>query len=61
MPKDEQEIETGSELDLAIERALAAANFRAGAATDAATSFVVEVSEPSAAEAGDIDGPDGDL
>ncbi|WP_173922487.1 hypothetical protein [Agromyces sp. Marseille-P2726] len=53
-------VEPGSETDLAIERALEAANLRAGDSATS-TSAVVEGWEPSAAEAGDIGGAvDGD-
>lgn len=54
---DDRVIESGSDTDLAIERALEAANLRAGDATT--TAVVVEDWEPSAVEAGDV-GADGD-
>lgn len=53
---DDPVIEPGSDTDLAIERALEAANLRAG---DATTTVVVGDWEPSAVEAGDV-GADGD-
>lgn len=53
-------IEPGSDADLAIERALEAANLRAGDSLGTSTAVVAEP-EPSAAEAGDIGaGFDGD-
>lgn len=57
MTIDDRGAESGSETDLAIERALEAANLRAGGATT--TAEVVEDWEPSAVEAGDV-GADGD-
>lgn len=49
---------SGSPMDLAIERALEAAELRAG---DALSATVHVVAEPSAAEAGDVGGAfDGD-
>ena len=57
MTTDHRGAEPGSDTDLAIERALEAANLRAGDATT--TAVVVEDWEPSAAEAGDT-GADGD-
>ena len=57
MTNDDRGVEPGSDTDLAIERALEAANLRAGDATT--TAVVVEDWEPSAAEAGDA-GADGD-
>ncbi|WP_309127462.1 hypothetical protein [Microbacterium sp.] len=60
MSTDDQVIEPGSGVDLAIERALEAANLRAGDAP-AAAAVIVEVRHPSAAEAGDFDAAaDGD-
>ena len=55
MTTDDGEIAPGSEAELAIERALEAANLRAGGATATTTSAaaIAEV-EPSAAEAGDV-------
>lgn len=50
-------IEPGSAIDLALEEALRAASLRAGGANSA---VVAEQPEPSAAEAGDLDGADGD-
>jgi hypothetical protein len=52
MPIDDQDIRPGSELDLAIERALEAANLRAGGADSASAALSVEDWEPSAVEAG---------
>ncbi|GAA1830172.1 hypothetical protein [Agromyces salentinus] len=53
--------ELGSDADLAIERALEAANLRAGGSPATSTAEVAEDREPSAAEAGDIaGGVDGD-
>lgn len=57
MTTEHRGAELGSDTDLAIERALEAANLRAGDATT--TAVVVENWEPSAAEAGDA-GADGD-
>lgn len=57
MTTDDRAIEPGSETDLAIERALQAANLRPGDATTAAV--VVEDWAPSAAESGEA-GADGD-
>ena len=54
-------VEPGSETDLAIQRALEAANLRAGDSLGATTASVVDGREPTAAEAGDLDGAgDGD-
>jgi hypothetical protein len=51
----------GSELHLAIQRALETANLRAGDSLGTSTAAVVEDFEPSAAEAGDAAaGFDGD-
>lgn len=53
--------ELGSDVDLAIERAMEAANLRAGGSLDTSTAEAAAQSEPSAAEAGDIGGGiDGD-
>jgi hypothetical protein len=61
MTLDDHEIESTSETDLAIERALEAANLRAGDSLGSSTASVFEEWEPSAAEAGDIGaGIDGD-
>lgn len=61
MRDDEHPIEPGSDIDLAIERALAAANLRAGDATSTAVSVVGVDHDLSAAEAGDAGGgADGD-
>lgn len=57
---NEHTVEPGSDIDLAIERALAAANLRAGGATEAHQPVAVAEDELSAAEAGTIDGADGD-
>lgn len=57
----DREIEPGSDLDLAIERALEAAKLRAGDALGTSTASVVDDWEPSAVEVGDIGaGFDGD-
>ena len=54
-------IEPGSDADLAIQRALEAANLRAGDSLGTSTAAVVEDWEPSAVEAGDAAaGFDGD-
>lgn len=50
MPSTNPDVAPGSEIDLAIERALSAADLRAG--DGATTASVLEV-EPSAAEASD--------
>ncbi|HEU4807136.1 MAG TPA: hypothetical protein VFT01_02655 [Homoserinimonas sp.] len=61
MTINDRGVEPESELDLAIQRALEAANLRAGDSLGASTASVVEDWEPSAAEAGDIGaGFDGD-
>lgn len=61
MAIDDHRIEPGSEADLAIQRALDAANLRAGDGLATSTATVVEDWEPSAAEAGDASaGFDGD-
>lgn len=61
MTINDRGIEPGSDLELAIERALEAANLRAGDSLGASTASVVDDWEPSAAEAGDIGGGfDGD-
>lgn len=61
MTIDDRGIESGSELDLAIQRALEAAKLRAGDSLGATTASVAAPWEPSAAEAGDIGaGFDGD-
>jgi hypothetical protein len=53
--------ELGWDADLAIERALEAANLRAGGSPSTSTAEVAADHEPSAAEAGDIaSGPDAD-
>lgn len=51
MPTEDRGMEPASDLDRAIERALEAANLRAGDATSTAA-VVVEDREPSSAEAG---------
>lgn len=53
MATDDRGIEPGSETDLAIERALEAAQLRAGDAQGTAVASVGEGREPSAAEAGE--------
>ena len=61
MSLDDRESESASETDLAIERALEAANLRAGDSLGSSTASVSEEWEPSAVEAGDIAaGIDGD-
>jgi hypothetical protein len=61
MTSDERAIESASETDLAIDRALEAANLRAGDSLGFATAFVASEWEPSAAEAGEVTtGIDGD-
>jgi len=61
MSFDEQNVDPGSETDLAIERALEAASLRAGDSLGGTSAAVIEGWEPSAAEAGDIgDSADGD-
>ena len=58
---DDRLIEPGSEADLALQRALEAANLRAGDSLGATAASVAEGREPSAAEAGDTSGAgDGD-
>ncbi|GGH33736.1 hypothetical protein GCM10010921_00930 [Microbacterium album] len=52
--------EPRSEVDLAIERALEASNLRAGDSLGASAAVVVEDRDLSAAESGELDGPDGD-
>ena len=54
-------VEPESELDLAIRRALEAANLRASDSLGTSTAYVVDDREPSAAEVGDAAaGFDGD-
>jgi len=61
MSFDEQNVDPGSETDLAIERALEAARLRAGDSLGGTSAAVIEGWELSAAEAGDIgDAADGD-
>jgi hypothetical protein len=61
MHTEDRPVEPGSELDLAIERALEAANLRAGDAAGTSSAFVLDSHEPSAAEMGDGGGgADGD-
>jgi hypothetical protein len=61
MTIDDREIPSASETDLAIERALEAANLRAGDALGTTTASVSEEWEPTSAEAGDLAaGIDGD-
>lgn len=58
MTHDDHRIDPGSEMDIAIDRALEGANLRAGDAGATWTAFVAEP-ERSAVEDG-IDGADGD-
>jgi hypothetical protein len=58
MHSEDRPVEPGSDLDLAIERALEAANLRAGDAAGTSSAFVLDGHEPSAAEMGG--GADGD-
>jgi hypothetical protein len=61
MTTDGRDGSSASETDLAIERALEAANLRAGDGLVTSTAAVSEEREPTAAEAGDISpGADGD-
>ncbi len=61
MTFNDRSIEPGSDIDLAIDRALEAAKLRAGDSLGTSTATVVEDWEPTAAEAGDIGaGFDGD-
>ena len=61
MTFNDRNIEPGSDIDLAIDRALEAAKLRAGDSLGTSTATVVEDWEPTAAEAGDIGaGFDGD-
>jgi hypothetical protein len=61
MTIDDRDSSPSAETDLAIERALEAANLRAGDAIGTSTASVSEEWEPTAAEAGDIaSGIDGD-
>ncbi len=58
---DDRVIESESDTDLAIQRALEAANLRAGDSLGSSTASVVAECGPSAAEAGDVGGSvDGD-
>jgi len=60
MSSDDQYVLPGSEMDLAINRALEAARLRAGDATTTSTGFV-ELREPSAVEVdGDFSAGAGD-
>lgn len=52
MADTERNVDPGSEIDLAIERALEGANLRPGDAPSTATAYIVEDRELSAAEAG---------
>lgn len=56
----DREIESASETDLAIERALEGANLRAGDSLGATIASVSKEWEPSAVEAGDAPALDGD-
>ncbi|KAA9136217.1 hypothetical protein [Microbacterium caowuchunii] len=60
MSNSNEEVLPGSETDLALQRALDAANLRAGDATGTATAYVAHDPEPSAVEAGDAGGAGGD-
>jgi hypothetical protein len=61
MTSDDSGIETVFETGLAIDRALEAANLRAGDSLGSTTAFVSEEWGPTAAEAGDgASGIDGD-
>jgi len=61
MTTDGGSVEPGSETDLAIERALEAANLRAGDSLGTTVASVAKEREPTAAEAGDVAGAfDGD-
>jgi hypothetical protein len=61
MPIQEPVIEPGSEADLAIKRALEAANLRAEDRQSTSINSAVQDWQPSAAEAGDLAGAaDGD-
>ena len=61
MANTHQDVEPGSEMDLAIERALEAASLRPGDATTTTSAHVVDDRDLSAAEAGGADaGADGD-
>lgn len=61
MTTDDDDGVPASETDLAIERALEAAQLRAGDSLGSTSATVVEEWEPTAAEAGDIaSGIDGD-
>lgn len=53
MPMDDQSVERGSEMDLALERALAAANLRAGDGVSTSLAHVGDQAEPSAVDTGD--------
>ncbi|QEV99421.1 hypothetical protein F6J84_04385 [Microbacterium caowuchunii] len=60
MSNSNEEVLPGSETDLALQRALDAANLRAGDATGTPTAYVAHDPEPSAVEAGDAGGAGGD-
>lgn len=60
MTSDDHGIATVSETGLAIDRALEAANLRAGDSLGSTTAFASEEWEPSAAESGEVAGIDGD-
>jgi len=53
-------IEPGSEMDIAIERALEASKLRAGDSLGSTTATVLDDRELSAVESGGLDGADGD-
>ena len=59
MSNSDRQILPGSETDLALQRALDAANLRAGGASETAA-HVAQPPEPAAVDLGDIDGAGGD-
>jgi len=60
MSNGNEEVLPGSETDLALQRALDAAQLRAGDASGASAAFAAHDGELSAAEAGDSAGAGGD-
>ena len=52
MSNSDEQILPGSEMDLALQRALDAADLRAGGATEATTAHVAHDEEPSAVDVG---------
>ncbi|MCR2825779.1 hypothetical protein [Microbacterium sp. zg.Y909] len=60
MSNSDEQILPGSELDLALQRALDAANLRAGGATEVTMAHVAHDEEPSAVDVGGVGGAGAD-